>query len=34
MMIENWYKGVSGDLNFLFYVITDVFDAGCMVGYL
>jgi len=34
MMIENWYKNISGDLNFLFYIMTDVFDTGCMVGYL
>jgi len=33
-MIEKWYKNISGDLNFLFCIMTDVFDTGCMVGYL
>jgi len=33
-MMENWYKSISGDLNFLFYIMTDVFDTGCVVSYL
>lgn len=33
-MRENWYKNISEDLNFLFYIMTDVFDTDWMVGYL